>query len=242
MGSPFEFYKKRLPLIVVLLTVILGIRSSIIEPFRIPTRSMLPGLMTGDFLFANKLRYGFHLPFSEYFGNPIVIGKATNPERGDVIIFSPPEAGQESLYIKRVIGLPGDRISFNGKTVLINGEPLGKIEITGSDRDQILNSRGFDPDHRYDPAKLHLFEESTKTADGSTRTYLTLEDDSYANPNASSEYNVPADHFFVMGDNRDDTRDSRSFGVIALNSIRAQALLIWFSWNLNFERIGKPIR
>src|SRR5688572_10848410 len=105
------FFKKQLPVLVAVVIFILAIRSSIIEPFRIPTRSMLPGLMTGDFLFVNKMEYGFHFPFSEsWSARPWFLSKTENPKRGDVIIFTPPEAGQESLYIKRVIGLPGDKI------------------------------------------------------------------------------------------------------------------------------------
>ena len=126
------FFKKQLPVLLAVVIGIMAMRSSIIEPFRIPTRSMLPGLMMGDFLFVNKMDYGFHIPFSESWGpKPWYLGSTSQPKRGDVIIFTPPEAGQESLYIKRVIGLPGDKIEFVGKKVLVNGVEEKRTEIIG---------------------------------------------------------------------------------------------------------------
>ena len=239
--------KKQLPFLIFVVLAILAVRSSVIEPFRIPTRSMLPGLMMGDFLFANKFTYGFHLPFSEWFGNtPTFLGKTHSPQRGDIIIFTPPEAGQENLYIKRVVGLPGDKITFEGKKFVLNGLPIQKQEMLGNDRDVVLSDRGFDPEERYDQKKLHLYKETIDQ-----RSYMVLEDDSFEAVNAPQDIVVPEGHYFVLGDNRDDTRDSRVFGVISFKSIRGRAFVIWLSyrislndshWSFRPERIGRVIR
>jgi signal peptidase I len=232
--------RKQIPILLAVVLVILAIRSSIIEPFRIPTRSMLPGLLTGDFLFANKMQYGLRLPFSD-----VYVTETKPPRRGDIIIFSPPEAGQESLYIKRVVGLPGDHIRFAGKQFYLNEKPVGKIEITGAERGKTLAHPGFDPEERYNTAKLHLYRESI---DG--RDYTILEDDSFEGARSNPELTVPEGHFFVLGDNRDDTRDSRNFGVIPFKSVRGRAFVIWFSYRISFgdshwsfrgDRIGKRI-
>ena len=247
MSSQTSLLRKQLPLFAIVLVSILAIRSSIIEPYRIPTRSMLPTLMTGDFLFASKLQYGLHFPFSEIFATrPWYLTQAGTPARGDVIIFTPPEAGQESLYIKRVVGLPGDRIRFEGKKFFLNGNSVYREELKSTDRDAILNHPGFDPEERYTASKLHVFRETIDQ-----NTHLILEDDSFEGFKNDAEIVVPEDHFFVLGDNRDDTRDSRVFGVISRHSIRGKAFVIWMShrisfsdshWSFRSERIGRMIQ
>jgi signal peptidase I len=242
--------KKQLAILISVIVMILAIRSSIVEPFRIPTRSMLPGLFTGDFLFVNKMSYGFHLPFTELLtGAPVFLGKQKLPHRGEIIIFTPPEAGQESLYIKRVVGMPGDKIQFFKKNLWINGSPVHKEEILGSEREELFNHNGFDPEDRYQKKLLHLYRESFANL-GDKKSYLTLEDDSFETRHDQLEVIVPPDHLFVLGDNRDDTRDSRFFGVIPLTSVRGRAFVIWLSYRIAFgsgrsslrmERIGKTL-
>lgn len=241
------FLKKQLPVLLLVVVGIMAVRSSIIEPYRIPTRSMLPGLLMGDFLFASKLRYGFHIPFTEsFFHSPIFLTGPYSPRRGDIIIFAPPEAGQDSLYIKRVIGLPGDRIQTLGKTLIINGSPVSRIEITGDEKNQVLNQDGFDPERRYTLDKLKLYRETIDNV-----SYLILEDETFDARRDPPEIVVPEENFFVMGDNRDDTKDSRHFGVISQSSIRGKAFAIWLSYRISFSdsnwsfrgnRIGKSIR
>ncbi len=219
------FYKKQLPVLIAVIVFILAVRSSIIEPFRIPTRSMLPGLMMGDFLFVNKMQYGFHIPFSESLSvRPWFIGNTPQPKRGDIIIFTPPEAGQESLYIKRVVGVPGDVIHYESKILTVNGQPVKKVEITGQERESLFNHKGFDPEERYEKAKLKLYRETFDAG----KSYLVLEDDSYES-REPIHLTVDQDNYFVLGDNRDDTKDSRKFGVIPFNAIRGRAFVIWLS-------------
>ncbi|HEX7045081.1 MAG TPA: signal peptidase I [Burkholderiales bacterium] len=210
--------------------VVFVLRSFVVEPFRIPSGSMLPSLLVGDFILVNKFSYGIRLPII----NTKVLDLGA-PARGDVAVFRFPR--DESInYIKRVIGLPGDRIRYEGKRLYINGElvPQGQpTAYTVQHNGEVL----------YEAARM------TERLGGVEHAILVS-----ATPDPSSrEYVVPPGHYFVMGDNRDHSNDSRYWGFVPEENLVGKAFLIWFSWDstaadpwfwqrIAFERIGTFIR
>jgi len=210
--------------------VVFVLRSFVVEPFRIPSGSMLPSLLVGDFILVNKFSYGIRLPIV----NTKVLDLGA-PARGDVAVFRFPR--DESInYIKRVIGLPGDRIRYEGKRLYINGElvPQGQATAyTVQHNGEVL----------YEAARM------TERLGGVEHAILVS-----ATPDHSSrEYIVPPGHYFVMGDNRDHSNDSRYWGFVPEENLVGKAFLIWFSWDstaadpwfwqrIAFERIGTVIR
>ncbi|MDX1454174.1 MAG: signal peptidase I [Gammaproteobacteria bacterium] len=204
-----------------ILLVILLLRSFVAEPFRIPSQSMLPTLERGDFILVSKNSYGIHMPAFEF--EIMATGK---PERGDVIVFRyPPDP--RSDYIKRVIGLPGDTVTLHGYRIYINGEMVPQERV----------GEAFTPDG--DPAIL--FEETI----GDKRHLV------YRMPNRvqhyERSYTVPAGHYFVMGDNRDNSNDSRIWGYVPEENLSGKAFFIWMNWDWDagewpaFDRIGNSV-
>ncbi|MEX0430268.1 signal peptidase I [Spiribacter insolitus] len=194
--------------------IVLVVRSFIVEPFRIPSGSMLPTLEAGDFILVNKFGYGLRLPVSHDLIVPV--GK---PELGDVVVFRyPVDTSQD--YIKRIVGLPGDTITYTGKRLAINGEPvpierLG--EWSGDDAFNLFRERLGDDWHE-------MIEHRGSSGRGFSFT-------------------VPEAHYFVMGDNRDRSSDSRFWGPVPQENLVGKAFFIWLSWNggPNWSRMGDVI-
>ena len=214
-----------------ILLLVLVIRSFIAEPFRIPSSSMVPTLHIGDFILVNKFSYGVRLP--------VINTKILNvgePERGDVMVFRYwPEATDDNPepmpidYIKRVIGLPGDTIGYFDKVLYINGE---KIEQTLLEKNASHLTIA--------PARTELKSETI----GEHQHEIML--DPMRNL-SEGETVVPEGHYFVMGDNRDNSNDSRFWGPVAEEDLVGKAFFIWMSWNLNdggivWDRIGTSIK
>lgn len=207
------------------LLFVLVLRSFVLEPFRIPSGSMLPNLYNGDFLVVNKFSYGLRLPIINK--KIIDIG---DPKRGDVMVFRYPVEPNIN-FIKRVIGLPGDTLSYRDKTLLING--IAAQETA---------------DGYFRSLQLKTI---TNTAEQYIERIETAEHKIVLNPNRPSrtmaEITVPPGHYFVMGDNRDHSNDSREWGFVPENHIIGKAFFIWFSWKsvsgggVNWSRVGTVI-
>ena len=198
------------------------IRTFAIEPFKIPSGSMKPNLLVGDFLFVSKWDYGYSR-YSFPFGIPPFKGKIfeSNPERGDVIVFKLP--GQENInYVKRLIGLPGETIK------VINGEVY--IKSNNSKEFEMLNQfdDGFFFDDQYKKDIQQLIENEYKILNITDNGPLDY----------TQEYQIPKDKFFFMGDNRDNSSDSRvlsGVGFVPKVNIIGKVWFIWFSVDTDFS-------
>jgi signal peptidase I len=206
------------------------IRTFLFQPFNIPSGSMIPTLRIGDYLFVNKLSYGygaysFNFALNLFgtdifkFGPVPIEGRffADEPERGDVVVFKLP-TDNETDYIKRVIGLPGDSIQVRDGIVYINGEPI--------ERERIADFAEFD-EMGYNQ-RIHQYRETLPNG-----TSYIVHDMSDKSPGDNTqEYLVPAGHYFMMGDNRDNSTDSRwldRVGYVPYENLVGRATIIFFS-------------
>lgn len=191
-------------------------RSFAYEPFRIPSSSMLPTLRVGDFILVNKFVYGLRVPI---LGQTLVpLGE---PRRGDVVVFRLPSEPSKH-YIKRLVGLPGDRIVYRDKQLVINGEPVG-MEAAGFLR--IGNG-----------LNAHLGIERLGEAEHEILTLPQRQEQ-------AREFVVPEGRYFMMGDNRDNSKDSRypEVGMVPERNIVGKAVRIWLTWPPVWSRVGNRI-
>lgn len=202
-----------------IILVILLFRSVIIEPYRIPSGSMIPTLMIGDFILVNKFSYGFKLPFSDMFSDPIYLFGKSSPKRGDIIVFKFPSDPNVN-YIKRVMAVPGDSFEIRDKIVYINGKALPMEEINGSDFISQMNQ-----ELRQNNWKFY------KTQTGDHQHIVQVCPDNYFKTDYEKIV-IPPGQFFVVGDNRDYSYDSRFWGFVPQENIKGQAFLVWFSATL----------
>lgn len=229
------------------LAVVLIVRSFIVEPFNIPSSSMVPALYTGDFVAVNKYAYGVRLPLTY---NKVIDNGS--PEHGDVVVFRYPE-NPKIYYIKRVIGLPGDTVSFDSGNLYVNGEavPTKKVDYTAdSDLVERLYTpvKGSDPSREWDLSPQQAVQVAHNEENGASyyqeqlgnHTYLrrylddSLPHADYSNflggsvaYDSSWEVTVPEDSYFVMGDNSDRSEDGRFWGFVPDSHLAGKAVYVW---------------
>jgi signal peptidase I len=209
--------------------IVFLLRSFLFEPFKIPSGSMIPTLLVGDLILVNKYHYGIRLPVI----NQKIVANH-DPQRGDVMVFRYPKDPSVD-YIKRVVGVPGDEVAYVNKRLTINGHPMPVQPL---------------PDY-YEEDNLRYFQQLQEDLSGVQHRILNdkdrhpgvLPDDSFAYKE-NCRYNaegvickVPAGHYFMMGDNRDNSQDSRYWGFVPDENIVGKAFLIWMNFG-NLRRIG----
>jgi signal peptidase I len=208
-----EYSKSFFPVIL----VVFLIRSFIAEPFKIPSGSMMPTLLAGDFILVNKFTYGLRVPI---LNNTFI--EVNHPKRGDVFVFHyPPDPSID--YIKRVVGVPGDKIVYQDKQLYINGQ---KMDMTYLD------------DYQYESVGLNQVHAKRYSEQlGDVKHDVLIEENSFSKEGGVE---VPPGYYFAMGDNRDNSKDSRYWGFVPERNLVGKAFFIW--WNFDdFKRIGSSI-
>ena len=228
--------------IVYAVLIAVGIRTLAYEPFSIPSGSMIPTLLIGDYLFVSKFSYGYSrhsLPFSLSIFDGRILGSA--PERGDVAVFKYPvrDSNFEKDYIKRIVGLPGDRVKVTSGVLHINGTPVRRMKIgefTFGER-------------RYGELKVAKYIE---TLPNGRRHELIEAEGDFGRMDNTREWTVPRGHYFAMGDNRDNSLDSRFGWTVPEENLVGRAEFLFFSkpqdswffevWNWRFGRFLNGIK
>lgn len=185
--------------IIIAILIAVVVRTFVVQAFKIPSRSMVPTLLVGDHILVNKFIYGVKVPFLRKTIIPI-----THPQRGDIVVFIYPNDRSKD-YIKRVIGVSGDKIEIKNKIIFINGKQYS--DAYGIYSDNVIYPGSMQPRDNFGPVT------------------------------------VPPESLFVMGDNRDESADSRFWGFVDLKDVEGKAFIIYWSWNreetnLRWQRLG----
>jgi signal peptidase I len=223
-----SFYKEWIEPFLIAAVVALFIRQFVVEAFKIPSGSMIPTLDIGDHLLVNKFIYGPRIPFTD-----IRIFTWKEPKRGEIIVFKYPD-DEAKNFIKRVVGLPGDKIEIKKGILFINDRPVQIVAQSASSEKEEGDGSSY-------YGKPMLLEEQLGSVKHRIQ-YLRDQSDYDFGPKL-----VPAESVFVMGDNRDNSQDSRVWGYVKNDKILGRALIIYWSWDGNdrwvrWERIGSLIR
>ncbi|MBT3984086.1 MAG: signal peptidase I [Bacteriovoracaceae bacterium] len=218
---------KEVKSISLIILVVFAFRSTFFEPFKIPSGSMIPTLMIGDFILVNKFAYGFKVPYSDLFWDPVYISSFSSPKRGDVIVFKFPKDPSFN-YIKRVIGLPGDSVEVVDNVVYINDKPIKTEEFNGSDVMADMDDAFKDHDFLF-----------FKAATGEHKHVIQYTKTRYMHQQYPKTQ-IPEGKYFVMGDNRDFSSDSRFWRFVPQENIKGRAMFVWFSMIFPFGE--HPVR
>jgi signal peptidase I len=211
------------------IAVVFGLRSFVAEPFKIPSESMLPTLFVGDLILVNKYTYGIRLPVL----NTKVLDVGS-PERGDVMVFRFP-SDPSIDYIKRVVGLPGDRIAYRDNRLSVNGKPVPLVEESKfEDRRRLLLYPQFSETLGQQPHRI-LTDTTRPSPISPTERFPLLDRCRYQD--GGVECTVPQGHYYVLGDNRENSLDSRYWGFVPERNIVGKAFFIWMNFS-DFSRIG----
>jgi len=226
-GQKKSLYKEWVEPFLIAAVVALFIRQFVVEAFKIPSGSMIPTLTIGDHLLVNKFIYGPRIPFTD-----IRLFSWKEPKRGDIVVFKYPE-NEDKNFIKRIIGVPGDKIQIVDGNLFINDQKI-VIKNLGIDGDRDIEGELYG-------TRPQIMEEQLGTV---THRLQYLQDQKNKN---FGPITVPQASIFVMGDNRDNSQDSRVWGFVKYEKILGKALIIYWSWDgndrwLRWERVGSLIK